>query len=218
MGRVAPVYDICSPCKGVTWLMTQHVSSPSLDGNATKFDIGGTTPYADVLWSNPVIGQGAATTTLKDSGHTWMPTLHNFILDMDVYVTNLSVTQDLEFDVNMFYNGIGMEWGTECDHLNGGVWDIWNNVNVQWVPTSIPCNLKDKAWNHVTLQVQRLAANVLLYKTVTVNGTVYNINQTVVPFTVPSGWYGMTVNYQVDGNYKQAANTTYVDNMNFTYW
>jgi hypothetical protein len=70
----------------------------------------------------------------------------------------------------------------------------------------------------VTIQVQREANNDLLYQTISVNGVTYNINQTVAPFSVPSGWWGATVNYQMDGNYDQASNTTYVDNMNITYW
>ena len=217
-GELPPAYNICSaPCQGVTWSMNQHVSSISLSGNATQFNLGGTTPYSDVLWSNPVIGDGS-TQNLPDNGHTLLPTVHHLNLDTYVYVTNLSVTQDLEFDVNMYMNGVGMEWGTECNHLATGTWDIWNNVNATWVSTSAPCNLNSNAWNHVTLQVQRESNNDLTYQTITVNGVVYNINQTVAPFSVPPGWWGMTVNYQMDGNYNQAPNTTYLDKTNVTYW
>ncbi|HEY6328404.1 MAG TPA: hypothetical protein VI756_03635, partial [Blastocatellia bacterium] len=66
-GELPPGYGICSaPCPGVTWSMKQGIKSPSLSGNATRFTIGGTTPYADVLWSNPLIGQGS-TQGLPDS-------------------------------------------------------------------------------------------------------------------------------------------------------
>jgi hypothetical protein len=170
-----------------------------------------------VLWSNPVIGQGNLQ-GLTDANHKLLPTLHNFTLDTDVYVSDLAATQDLEFDINMYENGVGMEWGTECNHLADGVWDIWNNVNAQWVPTTIPCQLNNAAWNHVTLQVQREANNVLLYQSVTVNGVVHPINVTVQPFAVPSGWWGMTVNYQMDGDYAMQSNVTYLDKTNFTYW
>jgi hypothetical protein len=115
-------------------------------------------------------------------------------------------------------NGVGMEWGTECNHLADGVWDIWNNVEARWVPTNVSCSLNNNAWNHVTIQVQRQSNNDLLYQSITVNGVTHTLNQTVAPFAVPGGWWGMTVNYQMDGNYKQAANTTYLDNLNITYW
>ncbi len=216
-GELAPVYDICSPCGGVNWSMYQHVSARSLSGNATQFNLGGSTPYSDVLWSNPIVGQGS-TQGLPDWNHTLLPTVHNLTYDTQVFVTNMSATQDLEFDINMFMNGLGMEWGTQCNHLADGKWDIWNNVSGHWVPTSIPCSLNENAWNHVVIQVQRESNNDLLYQTLTVNGTTYNINQRVAPFNVPSGWWGMTVNYQMDGNYRQASNTTYLDNLSVSYW
>lgn len=217
-GELPPIYDICNaPCQGVNWSMAPNQNAISTSGNSTSFSIGGTTPYADVLWSNPVIGQGNKQ-GLTDSAHTLIPTLYNFILDTDLYISNFGVTQSLEFDINMYENGVGMEWGTECNHFAGGVWDIWDNINATWVHTNIPCQLNNAAWNHVSLQVQRLPNNDLLYQSVTVNGVVNPINITVAPFQVPSGWWGMTVNYQMDGDYAMHSNTTYLDKTNFTYW
>jgi hypothetical protein len=218
-GELPPDYNICTsnPCGGVWWSMYQHDSSFSLSGNSTQFNIGGTTPYSDVLWSNPILGQNS-TQGLPDDNHALLPTLHNFTYDAEVYVTNLSATEALEFDVNMYMGGVGMEWGTQCDHLNDGQWDYWNNVDAKWVPSGAPCNLQNNAWNHVTLQVQRESNNDLLYQSITLNGVTYTLNQTVAPFAVPSGWWGMTVNYQMDGNYKQASNTTYLDKFSFTYF
>ncbi|HTW49035.1 MAG TPA: Ig-like domain-containing protein [Acidobacteriaceae bacterium] len=218
-GELPPDYNICSsdPCGGVWWSMYQHDSSFSLSGNSTQFNIGGSTPYSDVLWSNPILGQGS-TQGRPDTGHTLLPSLHNFTYDAYVYVTSLGVTQALEFDINMYISGVGLEWGTQCDHLGTGQWDIWNNVDAKWVATGVPCNLENDAWNHVTVQVQRESNNDLLYKSITLNGVTYNINQTVAPFSVPAGWWGMTLNYQMDGNYKQASNTTYLDKFSFTYY
>lgn len=216
-GELAPVYAVCSPCSGVTWNMTQHESAVSLSGNATRFDIGGSIPYSDVLWSNKLIGQGS-TENMPDSGETILPAIHNLSYDTDVFVTNWNVTQDLEFDINMYIGGVGMEWGTECNHLADGDWDVWDNVNAHWVSTGAPCSMNNNAWNHVSVQVQRLSDNSLLYQSITVNGVTYNINKTFPPFSVPGGWYGMTVNFQMDGNYRMAANTAYLDNLNVSYW
>ncbi len=216
-GELAPVYDICSPCAGVNWNMTQNVSSVSLSGNATRFDIGGSVPYSDVLWSNKIIGQGT-TKNMPDIDRKILPNIHNLVYDTDVFVTDFAVTQDLEFDVNMYLDGAGMEWGTECNHLADGDWDVWDNVNAHWVSTGVPCSLNSNAWNHVTFEAQRLSDNSLVYETITVNGVTANINKTFPPFQVPSGWYGMTVNYQMDGNYRMASNTTYLDNLTIKYW
>jgi hypothetical protein len=217
-GEFPPLYDVCaSSCSGINWSMWQHQTSPSLSGNATRFNIGGTVPYSDVLWSNPVLGQ-YSTQSLPDTGHTLLPSLHNFTYDAYFYVTNASVTQVLEFDINMYMNGVGMIWGNQCNNLGGKVWDIWDNVNAKWDSTGVACNLINNSWNHVTIQAQRLSGNTLLYQSITLNGSTANINRTYAPFSVPASWWGVTLNYQMDGNYTMAANTTYLDNFNFTYW
>jgi hypothetical protein len=217
-GQFAPNYVDCSgSCPGLTWSTVQHVNSPSLSGNATQFNIGGTKPYADVLWSNPLIGQ-YSTQNLPDTAHTILPSVHNFTYDSYFYVTNASVTQVLEFDINMYMDGVGMLWGNQCNHLGGGTWDIWDNANSEWVSTGVACNLINNAWNHVTIQAQRGANNAVVYQSITLNGVTANLNKTYPPFTVPTSWWGVTVNYQMDGDYKESANTTYVDNFSLAYW
>ena len=69
----------------------------------------------------------------------------------------------------------------------------------------------------MTIQAQRESDNSLLFQSITLNGVTSNINQKYAPGTAPSGWWGITVNYQMDGNNKQSANTTYLDNFSFTY-
>lgn len=216
-GELSPTFSICtSDCPGVKLYMTQHVKSPSKSGNATKFTIGGTTPYSDALWSNKLMGQGT-TLNMPDNNRTLIPSVHNFVYDADVYVTNATITQAMEFDVNMYLNGVGMEWGTQCNHLNTGGWDIWDNANAHWIRTGIACPVTN-GWHHVSFQVQRKSNNDLLYQTITWDGVTHTVNKTYPPFKVPSGWYGVTVNYQLDGNHSQAQNTTYVDNLNLRYW
>jgi len=216
-GELPPYYAICSaPCPGVTWSMTQGIKSPSMSGNSTQFNLGGTTPYSDVLWSIPLIGQNS-TQGLPDSAHTLLPTLHNFTYDAYFYPTNLGVTQVLEFDISMYFNGLGLVWGNQCRVVGGNQWDIWDNVNARWVPTGVACNPVNNSWNHVTIQAQRKSDNSLLFQSITLNGVTSNINQTYPPGSAPAGWWGITVNYQMDGNSKQSANTTYLDNFSFTY-
>jgi hypothetical protein len=216
-GELTPDYNICTAaCPGVNWSMTQGVRSPSLSGSATQFSIGGNKPYSDVLWSNPIIGQNS-TQNLPDSDHTLLPNLHNFTYDAWVYVTNASATQVLEFDVNMYLDGAGMTWGNQCRIAGGNQWDIWDNAASQWVPTGVACNPINNGWNHVIIQVQRQPDNTLLYQSITLNGATTTINRVSTPTPVPSGWWGITVNYQMDGNYNQTANTTYLDNFKFIY-
>lgn len=213
---MAPLYADCdAPCPGVNWTMTQGISSPSLSGNAAQFQISGTTPWSDVLWVNPVIGQ-FSTQGLPDNDHTLLPAIHNFIYNADFYVRDLSVTWALEFDVNMYFNAVAMTWAHQCNYLGDGDWDI--SVNSGWHSTGISCKNMVQGWNHVTLQMQRGDNNSIIFQTVTLNGVTASINQTVAPYTVPSDWYGITVAYQMDGNSIESANTTYLDNLSLTYW
>jgi len=216
-GEYPPGYSICNyPCPGITWSMNQNIKSPSLSGDATQFNIGGTTPYADVLWSNPLIGEGS-TQGIPDSGHTLLPTLHNFTYDVYFYPTNLGVTQVLEFDMSMYFNGLGLIWGSQCNILGGHEWDIWDNVGQQWVSSGAPCNPVNNSWNHLTIQVQRQSDNWLLFQSITLNGVTSNINRYYAPGWAPGSWWGITVNFQMDGNANQSSYTTFLDNFTFTY-
>jgi hypothetical protein len=217
-GQFAPSYQDCTaPCPGISFSLQQSVSSPSLSGNAAQFNLGGTVPYSDVLFSNPVLGQ-FSTYGKPDNDHTLLPTIHNFVYDADFYITDASVTQVLEFDVSMYMNGVSMIWGNQCNNLGDRAWDIWDNVNQHWISTGVACPLVDKGWNHITLEVQRNADNSLLYQAFTLNGARTDLNKTYPAFTAPSGWYGITVNYQMDGDKFQSSNTTYLDNFSLTYW
>ncbi len=217
-GQKSPDYSDCDfPCTGVTWSMAQGTQSPSLTGNATQFNLGGSTPYSDVLFANHLIGEFSSQ-GLLDRDRQILPNAHNFTYDAYFYVSNAPATQAMEFDINWFADSIGMTWGTECRIGGGHEWDIWDNANAKWLPTGFACNVIENGWNHVTITAQRTPSNTLLYQSITLNGVTNNINRTFVPFTVPSDWYGITVNYQMDGNQNQAALTSYLDKFSFTSW
>jgi hypothetical protein len=217
-GEYPPGYGICNyPCPGITWSMQQGIKTPSLSGDATQFNIGGTTPYADVLWSNPLIGYGS-TQGLPDSNHKLIPTLHNFTYDIYFYPTNLGVTQVLEFDISMYFNGLGLIWGNQCNILGGHVWDIWDNVGQKWVSSGVACNPVNNAWNHLTIQVQRESDNSLLYQSITLNGNTAKLNKYYPPGSAPGNWWGVTVNYQMDGDHQQDSYSAFVDNFTLNYW
>ena len=221
-GQVAPLYDDCTDhvagaCAGVSWSMAQGIASPSLSGKAAMFEVGGTTPYSDALFYNQLIGS-FSTQGLPDANHTLVPSLHNFTYEADFFVPDTVNTQALEFDINWFMDSIGMTWGTQCRVRGGNEWDLWDNVQAKWVPTGLSCNPLQGAWNHVTVNVQRTPDNTLLYQSITLNGVTSNINKTYKPFTVPADWYGVTVNFQIDGDENQTAIKAYVDNLSLLYW
>jgi hypothetical protein len=215
-GQGPPQFIDCNPCgPQITWSFEQGIKSPSLSGSSTEYGIGGTGPYWDVLFNNHLIGDGSSQ-GLPDPNHTLVPSLHNFTYDVYFYGTNLGLSQALEFDINQFFDGMGFIWGHECRIAGGNEWDIWNNVAAAWVPTGIPCYPNNNAWNHVTIQVQRTASNQLLFQSITLNGVTNQVNQTYAPGSAP-GWYGITINYQMDGNSVQSPYDVYLDELTFGY-
>lgn len=215
-----PSYEICYSCKPTgpetTWSMTQGITSPSVSGNSTQFNIGGATVYSDALWNNHLIGDFSSQ-GLPDSNHTLVPSLHKFTYDVYFYGTNLELSQALEFDLNQFFDGQGYIWGHECRIAGGHEWDIWDNVNQKWSPTGIACKPLSNSWNHLVIEVQRTWDNQLMFQSITLNGVTSTLNRYYAPGSAP-GWYGVTINYQMDGNYAQQPYTVWLDKLNFSYW
>jgi hypothetical protein len=214
-----PLYNICSSCvpsgPQTTWAVTKAVPSSALSGNSARMDIGGQTVYADVLWNNHLIGDFSSR-GLPDPDHAILPNVHNFTYDVYFYATDFSVSQALEFDINQFVNGQSFIWGHECRIAGGHEWDIWDNPGQKWIATGIACNPVNNSWNHLVIQAQRTSDNRLLFKSISLNGQMATLNHYESP--TPTTWYGITINYQQDGNYKQQPYSIWLDKLTFTYW
>jgi hypothetical protein len=212
-------YAICNSCSPTgpeaTWTMTQGIGSPSLSGNAARMNIGGQTRYADILWNNHLIGDFSSQ-GLPDKNRTIAPAIHNFIYDVYFYTTNLGASQAIEFDINQFVQGLSFIWGHECRIAGGHEWDIWDNQGQKWIPTGIPCNPVNNGWNHLVIKAQRTSDNHLLFQSITLNGLVSSLNHYESPTS--TNWYGITINYQQDGNYWQQPYSVWLDRLNFSYW
>ena len=213
-------YAICASCSPngpqATWSRATGVSSPSVSGNSAKHNIGGQTQYADILWNNHLIGDFSSQ-GIHDYNHAIIPNVHNFVYDVYFFGDNLPLSQALEFDINQFFGGQGFIWGHECRIAGGHEWDIWDNANSHWIKTGIPCNPINNAWNHLVIKVQRTASNQLLFQSITLNGSTATLNH-LEPSGNGHNWYGITVNYQQDGNVRQQPYSIWLDKFNFTYW
>jgi hypothetical protein len=213
------LYEICTSClptgPQATWSMTQGISSPSLSGDSSLMSIGGETVYTDILWNNHLIGNFSSQ-GMPDNNQTIVPNLYNFTYDVYFYVEDPGISQALEFDINEFVGGYSYIWGHECRIAGGNEWDIWNDPGQTWIPTGVACNPVANAWNHLTLQVQRTTDNQLLFQSITLNGVTSTLNYYENPTTTT--WYGVTVNYQQDGNYLQTPYSVWLDKLTFTYW
>ena len=217
-GQRAPTFVDCSPspCDNIVFSMSQGIKNPSMTGEATQMYLAGSEAYGDGLWNNHLIGPFSSQ-GLPDTNHTLVPTLHDFTYDVYFWGSNLGLAQAVEFDINQFFDSMGFIWGHECRVAGGNEWDVWDNVNQHWVPTGVACHPNNNAWNHLTIQVERTSDNQLLYKSITLNGSTANLNQYYNHGSAPSSWYGVTINYQEDGNSKQSPYSVYLDQLNFNY-
>jgi len=217
-GQGPPSFVDCSPspCDGISFSMSQGVGSPSMSGSASRFDLGGRAVYSDALFNNHLIG-ALSSQGMPDSKGNMVPSLHTFTYDVYFFAQDLGPSQALEFDINQFFNSMGFIWGHECRIAGGNEWDVWDNQNAHWTSTGIPCHPNNNAWNHLTIQVQRTSNNDLLYKSITLNGEAHTLNQTFPAGAAPANWYGVTINYQMDGNYRQDPYSVYLDKLTFTY-
>jgi len=211
-------YAICSWCKSsgpeLVWWRGVGTNQPT--SNSIQHHIGGKTQYADALWNNHLIGDFSSQ-GLHDTNKTLIPTLHNFTYDVYFFAKNISLSQALEFDINQFFGGKGFIWGHECRIAGGHEWDIWDNAGSHWIKTGIPCNPVNNAWNHLVLQVQRTSNDQLLFKSITLNGKTSTLNH-LESHGNGHNWYGVTINYQQDGNKNQDPYDVYIDRLNFSYW
>ena len=216
-GQGPPNFVDCSPspCNGIEFSMTQGINDPSMSGNATVFWIGGTTPYSDALFHNHLIGPFSSQ-GMVDGDYSLVPTLHDFTYDVYFYGDNLDTSEALEFDINQFFDGMGLIFGHQCRIANGNQWDVFDNQKGAWMPTGIPCYPKSGTWNHLTIKVHRTSDNHLTYQSITLNGQTSNLNWSL-PHGSASNWYGVTINFQMDGNFQQDSYKVYLDNLTLSY-
>jgi len=126
--------DLCRWLGTAVSTITQGQSTPSMDGKAAKFSMGGPTPYSNILYYNPIGGGDSVS---------------HFSYDLYFYIDTPGAAQALEFDLNQTFGGTRWVWGSECNFNGSGKWDIWDDIN-GWKPTSIDCKPFPAAtWIHL---------------------------------------------------------------------
>lgn len=208
----------CTVCAGdggngpvAGYSRTQHVGSPSLSGDATKFSLWGSTPYSDVLWWKQLVD--------GDYNYSAVQAAHHFVYDTYFYIDNPSASQALEFDINQFVNGHSLIYGTQCNIRSGAVWDVWDNQNSHWIHTGKSCSAPSAyTWHHVVVEVERSTdgSDWLHYVSISMDGNKTYIDAWYPPAS--TSWKGITVNFQMDGNYAEQSYNVWLDKFTLTTW
>src|SRR5215471_8554166 len=181
---------------------TDNQTSPSLDGSSSKFDIGGPTPYSNVLWWRTLTPNDNAT---------------HFVYDLYFYIDQADLPEALEFDVNQSFNGTRWVYGTECSYKDTGKWDVWDGSTHKWVTSKVACpQISSTTWHHLIWQFER------------VNGQVHYISVTLDNQTYPVDMYlgaesnfvgeGVDVAFQLDGDSHQNPYSVWLNEVTLSEW
>jgi hypothetical protein len=209
----------CSSCAGkggagpaATFSMKQNIVTPSLDGKAAQFSIGGSTPYSDAMWTKKLPISSA--------------NLRHFVFDTFYYIENPGAIQGLEFNITNYSSSKGYTFGVTCDVRSSGTWKISvpNGSNssmgqMHWQSTGISCPAPTPfQWNRVTFEAERTSDNKVRFVSLTVNGKKSYLNTTVYARRCPSGWGGVTTHIQLNGNVNQESYSLWADKYNVQLW
>ncbi|HUO61179.1 MAG TPA: hypothetical protein VMU24_10955 [Candidatus Acidoferrales bacterium] len=188
---------------GGSYWQAFNQTSPAMSGRSMELYHDGA--WSDVLFWKKLGGNDAAT---------------NFLWDFWVQLDSKSLTaaQALEYDAFQFVNGYNYMIGTECNYA-AGVWDTWNEQAGKWIHTWVPCQkFAPGKWHHIQWYMTTNHANhTYTYKTLVVDGKVYNLNQTQPAKYL--AWPSNTgVQWQLDVNASGAGYHEWVDKAMFWEW
>lgn len=198
-------WDSCTGCAGggenASYSMTQHQSSPSLDGDSTRFWVGGSTPFSHGLWWRRMATNTTAT---------------NFVFDMYYYMLDPAASQGLEFAANQARSDGWYKFSTQCS-FGSKVWRVWDSKNGGWVSTGIACNRPPaRTWQHVTFEYKRSSGKAV-FVSITVNGQKHYVNKSFYPQANKTG-ESVGIHFQLNGNSSQTDYTVYADKMKLSIW
>jgi hypothetical protein len=193
----------CAGGGSTTSYWKKQVGSPSVDGTAEQFFVGGGNSFSNALWWRHI-------TTNSSVSH--------FVLDMYQYLKNPSASQALEYAANQYYNGRWYKFSTQCSFA-GGYWRVWDSYNRRWFTTGIACRRPAaNSWTHLTFEDQRYNGKAV-FIAITINGTKHYVNKSFSPQSTSSGSNGdIGIHYQLDGNSSMVDYSSWVDKMNFNIW
>jgi hypothetical protein len=190
---------------GAVGTLTQGVANPSTDGASSRFQISGTTPYANVRWEDPVTNNSA---------------LAHYTMDAYVYIDDPSVAQAFRLGFYQAVSNTYYPFQLLCDLQSGAVWKVWDGANQTWVSTSASCvattDIPARSWIHISLDFERSGANQMHYQTITVNGKSTSINVTLNPSTRSPDT--LIAVFGENGNSNQSTYSVWVDRWNVTAW
>lgn len=130
--------------------------------------------------------------------------------------------QALEYDIFQFLSPYRFMWGSQC--VLHGNWQIWDELNQQWLNTTRACEMDQPGWYHVQWWVHRLDGDsscqnmpCMYYDMLGVNGIYTQLQTTEPAGQLLPGWANDSgLNFQLDisGAKKSATISEYLQKVN----
>jgi len=186
-----------------TYHMVRGITSPSKDGSATEFSIGGSTPFKNAYWYINQTAPTAPVTYLK--------------YEFDLYVPKAyqSAPQAIEFECQQKANGYVYNFAWQANYA-GHSWRIFDYVNRKWDASGLRFDaFTPDTWHHIIAEYHA-DGKYVVHEALTVDGVrkVVNIRHAAKAGT--SGRY-LTNAFQLDLNGKATDYKVYVDGMKVSY-
>jgi hypothetical protein len=128
-----------------------------------------------------------------------------FVGDFYVFPVESSYAQAYEYDIFAYNAPFRYMWGSECD--THGVWDIWDDLHVNWIHTAIACALPQNKWHHIQWFVHRINGDLscdgmpcMYYDMLGVDNVYSSLGGIKEPASfLPSGWDNTSgIQFQLD--------------------
>jgi hypothetical protein len=180
--------------------MAQGLNYPQ--PGSTQFSIGPGTPWSGALW-------------WKRLGTDTSPS--HFVLTLDQYMDNPGASFGIEYDANQVIDGNWYDFAGQCS-FGYGIWQVWDDANHHWVPTSVPCPRPAPA-THVQLRLEFERLNgQAIFVSIGMDGNIVPLNMAFnpQPITELNGDFG--VHIQLNANANSDPYAVWVHNMALNYW
>jgi hypothetical protein len=196
-------WESCDTCSGggpIAYSLTPSLNYPQ--AGTTRFSLAQGAAWAHALW-------------WKRLGNDANPS--HFVLSLDQYLENPGASFGIEYDVNQIVGGEWYDFAIQCS-FGYGIWQVWDDANQRWVPTSAPC-ARQAASSHVQLRLEFERSNGQAhFVSIGTNGAIVPLNMAFNPQPIngASGDFGVHIQLNANGN--PDPYSVWVHNFALTYW
>lgn len=205
-------WQTCGSCgntggtgKVATYSMERGITSPNVDGSASKFSIGGTYPYANAYWFIKRYSNVPSTplSYLKYEFYVYVPSGYE------------NTPQGIEFECQQKVGGKAYNFAWQADYAQHQ-WRTYNIVYHRWENSGIGFSgLTAGKWHHIVAEYH-VASGQSVHDALTVDGVRHVVSIHHGGASASSGTY-LSNAFQLDLNSSATDFHVYVDAMSVTY-